>query len=261
MAARRRSFDALYSTGVTFSGPQCTITVSGCVRDDAGAPLEPAASPSAASRSVRDAHPRRSVRLASLVRSSTLRWPHRVLLSCSLRSLVCSLPAARCPLRPCSSSSVLSTRLFRPHDARPPRLPVVAGHRLACARLHRPRRVRRDARATFADVCRGRNCQQGLGFGVTANAGQDRAFDRTIVSRFNSATAPRGCGSSIADGAIDIARFTNESIIAGVPSFATGKAFDIVYHQLNAGPDGGGPLRAFIDKTGTGALRSFAHPI
>ena len=87
---------------------------------------------------------------------------------------------------------------------------------------------------------------------MTDKIGEEPSFDRKIVSRFASATAPVGCGSSIADGNIDIARFTNESIAAGLPSFATGQALDVTYVQINAGPDGGGPLRALIDKSGSG---------
>ena len=39
-----------------------------------------------------------------------------------------------------------------------------------------------------------------------------------------------------------------------MPSFATGEALDVTYVQINSGPDGGGPLRAFIDKSGSGRM-------
>lgn len=94
---------------------------------------------------------------------------------------------------------------------------------------------------------KGANGKTANGFGV--NAASIRPGNQGPTSVFRNG-AP--CGVGVEAGTINIASSIEAAITAGLPTVGSTGSLSMIWQQINAGRDGGGPGSAAIDITGTG---------
>ncbi|KAG8820536.1 hypothetical protein FRC19_008788 [Serendipita sp. 401] len=94
---------------------------------------------------------------------------------------------------------------------------------------------------------KGANGKTENGFGVRAASIKPNNQGPTSVFRGNTA-----CGVGVEAGKIDIASSIEAAIKAGLPTANASGSVSLTYQQVNGGADGGGPLTAEVDITGTG---------
>jgi hypothetical protein len=99
----------------------------------------------------------------------------------------------------------------------------------------------------FVTNIKGANGKTANGFGVNAASIRPNNQGPTSVFRGN---AP--CGVGVEAGTINVATSIEAAIAAGLPTVDSTGSISMIWEQINAGNDGGGPGTAAIDVTGTG---------